>query len=96
MVKPKSPITAKSHAATEQAQLIVRLWNSYVSNTSQSLLLIDVYLFFVMLTGIIQFIYVILAGNYPYNAFLAGFIVSVGNFVLAGILEIYIMHLSPI
>ena len=37
-----------------------------------------------MLTGIIQFVYVILAGTFPYNSFLAGFIASVGTFVLAG------------
>lgn len=46
--------------------------------------MIDCYLVYIMLTGIIQFVYMILAGTFPYNAFLAGFISTVGSFVLAG------------
>ena len=60
------------------------LYETYTQTTPQSLKLIDAYLVFVLLTGIIQFIYVLLAGTFPYNAFLAGFICSVGSFVLAG------------
>ena len=61
---------------------------SYLKNTPQTLKLIDAYLVFVMMTGVIQFAYVILAGQYPYNAFLASFCTSVGSFVLAANLRI--------
>jgi len=32
--------------------------------------------------GAIQFLYCVLAGNYPFNAFLSGFSAAVGQFVL--------------
>ncbi|KAI9488213.1 DAD/Ost2 [Zychaea mexicana] len=58
-------------------------WTAYRKDTPASLKLIDVYLSYIMLSGIIQFVYMILAGTFPYNAFLAGFISTVGSFVLA-------------
>ncbi|KAJ3017442.1 Dolichyl-diphosphooligosaccharide-protein glycosyltransferase subunit dad1 [Thoreauomyces humboldtii] len=91
-----------SSAAAEQAYLVKRLLSSYRTNTPQSLKLIDSYLFFVMLTGIIQFVYVVLVGTFPYNSFLSGFGASVGSFVLAANLRIQInpqnaaeMKISP-
>ncbi|KAI8070684.1 DAD/Ost2 [Gongronella butleri] len=56
---------------------------TYKKDTPLSLKLIDVYLVYIMATGIAQFIYMLLAGTFPYNSFLAGFISTVGSFVLA-------------
>ncbi|KAI9105565.1 DAD family-domain-containing protein [Phlyctochytrium arcticum] len=81
-----------SNAAAQQAFVVRRLLTSYRLTTPQSLKLIDAYLVFVMLTGIIQFLYVILAGTFPYNSFLAGFGGSVGSFVLAANLR---MQVNP-
>ncbi|KAI8921914.1 dolichyl-diphosphooligosaccharide---protein glycotransferase [Powellomyces hirtus] len=97
---PAAPASTSAHAvaasatnaAAQQAFLVKRLLSSYNTNTSQSLKLIDAYLLFVMLTGIIQFVYVILAGTFPYNSFLAGFGASVGSFVLAANLR---MQINP-
>lgn len=80
----QSVATSASNAAAQQADLVRRLLSAYMTNTPSFLKLIDAYLLCVMLTGIIQFVYVILAGTYPYNSFLAGFGASVGSFVLAG------------
>lgn len=55
------------------------------SKISNKLKIIDTYLFYVMLTGIIQFVYFVIAGSFPFNAFLSGFISTVGCFVLTGI-----------
>lgn len=60
------------------------LWSSYTKETPQSLKFIDAYLFFILLSGVIQFTHCVIVGTYPYNAFLAGFISTVGSFVLAG------------
>ncbi|KAG0259375.1 Dolichyl-diphosphooligosaccharide-protein glycosyltransferase subunit dad1 [Mortierella polycephala] len=64
------------------------LWKSYFKDTPKSLKLIDGYMVYVLLTGIIQFIYVCIAGTFPNNAFLAGFISTVASFVLAANLRI--------
>jgi len=40
-----------------------------------------------MLSGVVQFAYCILVTNFPYNAFLAGFSSTVGQFVLAASLR---------
>ncbi|KAF8534486.1 DAD/Ost2 [Trichophaea hybrida] len=42
---------------------------------------------FLVLTGVLQFAYCIIAGNYPFNAFLAGFSATVGQFVLTASLR---------
>nr|GAT53804.1 defender against cell death 1 [Mycena chlorophos] len=40
-----------------------------------------------MLSGIVQFLYCVLVTTYPYNAFLAGFSSTVGQFVLTASLR---------
>ncbi|KAL0080394.1 DAD/Ost2 [Phycomyces blakesleeanus] len=55
----------------------------YNKDTPTSLKFIDVYLVYILISGILQFIYMLLAGTFPYNAFLAGFISTVGSFVFA-------------
>jgi len=60
------------------------LWKSYWHNTSNSLLIIDAFLVFLMYVGAVQFVYACLTGGYPFNSFLAGFSAAVGQFVLAG------------
>ena len=48
------------------------LWKAYSDNTSKRLKFIDSFLVFLMLSGIMQFLYCILITNFPFNAFLAG------------------------
>jgi oligosaccharyltransferase complex subunit epsilon len=58
--------------------------SKYSSQTPQTLKIIDVYLVYIVLTGIIQFVYCCLVGTFPFNSFLSGFISAVGSFILAG------------
>lgn len=44
---------------------------------------INVYLAAVFATGVIQFIYILLVGTFPFNSFLAAFLSCVTSFVLA-------------
>ncbi|KAI9143365.1 defender against cell death 1-like molecule [Paraphysoderma sedebokerense] len=67
--------------------VISKLISSYSSDTPATLKIIDSYLVFILLSGIIQFAYVIVAGAYPFNAFLAGFISTVASFVFAASLR---------
>lgn len=43
---------------------------------------LNAYLFAVFLTGVFQFIYVLLVGTFPFNSFLAGFLSCVTSFIL--------------
>lgn len=60
-----------------------------------TLQLIDYFLGFLCLLGALQFIYCILIGNFPFNAFLGGFISTVGQFVLTVCLRLQTYN-SPI
>lgn len=60
------------------------LWTGYKTHTPKRLKLIDVYLTYILITGIVLFVYCALVGTFPFNSFLAGFISTVGSFVLAG------------
>ncbi|XP_041375885.1 dolichyl-diphosphooligosaccharide--protein glycosyltransferase subunit DAD1-like [Gigantopelta aegis] len=59
-----------------------KFYDEYVHVTPKRLKLIDAYLFYILLTGVIQFAYCCLVGTFPFNSFLSGFISTVGSFVL--------------
>ncbi|KAF8592482.1 defender against death DAD protein [Ramaria rubella] len=86
MAGPKS--TSTSHRVSSAAPSpIEALWKAYNEDTPNRLKLIDSFLIFIMLSGVFQFLYCILVTNYPFNAFLAGFSSSVGQFVLTASLR---------
>lgn len=60
-------------------------YSAYVKElkTSKQLLLIDSFLALLVVLGVLQFAFVLLIrDSFPFNAFLAGFVVCVGQFVL--------------
>eukprot|EP01123_Difflugia_compressa_P007990 TRINITY_DN2276_c0_g1_i1.p1 TRINITY_DN2276_c0_g1~~TRINITY_DN2276_c0_g1_i1.p1 ORF type:complete len:118 (+),score=7.51 TRINITY_DN2276_c0_g1_i1:82-435(+) len=73
-------------------EIYKKVSNDYVQTTPKKLKLIDVYLFYVALTGVIQLLYAIRVGSFPFNSFLSGFISTIGSFVLTVSLR---MHLNP-
>jgi len=64
--------------------------NNYIKDTPQLLKIIDVFLAYILFTGIIQFAYCILVGTFPFNSFLSGFISTVGSFILTVCLRIQV------
>lgn len=70
--------------------VVWKFWQEYTKTTPKKLKIIDAYLFYVFLTGVIQFVYCCLVGTFPFNSFLSGFISCVSCFVLGGILLIII------
>jgi oligosaccharyltransferase complex subunit epsilon len=67
---PKKTVAKQQTSASVNA--VESLWKAYSDNTSKRLKLIDSFLVFLMLSGVIQFLYCILVTNFPFNAFLAG------------------------
>ena len=84
-VKNSIKATVKD-AEIQKDTLLSQLLQSYRLHTEWRLRVIDVYLVFLILTGIVQAIYMQLSGKYPLNAFLSSFIASVGSFVLTGLM----------
>jgi oligosaccharyltransferase complex subunit epsilon len=66
------------------AKIVTEFSRGYTAETTSSVKIIDVYLVYILLTGVIQFVYCALVGTFPFNSFLSGFISTVGSFVLAG------------
>ncbi|KAI1461983.1 DAD family-domain-containing protein [Annulohypoxylon moriforme] len=79
--------TATAKAKSEQNWYWI-VWNYYKENTPQRTKLVDVFMAFLVVVGVLQFAYCVLAGNYPFNAFLSGFSATVGQFVLTASLRI--------
>ncbi len=79
-------MSAKStnNANPTASETLQKLWRSYYTQTPNRIKAIDVYLGFLVLTAVSQFVYCLLVGTYPFNSFLSGFISCVGSFVLAG------------
>ncbi|KAF7597109.1 oligosaccharyltransferase complex subunit epsilon [Aspergillus hancockii] len=63
------------------------VWQQYLATTPQRTILLDAFMAFLVLVGGIQFVYCVVAGNYPFNAFLSGFCAAVGQFVLTASLR---------
>ncbi|KAI2467220.1 DAD family-domain-containing protein [Annulohypoxylon bovei var. microspora] len=85
-----SSTVAKTTTTGSQSfdQVALNLVEAYQKTTSQRTKLIDVFMAFLVLVGGLQFAYCVLAGNYPFNAFLSGFSATVGQFVLTASLRI--------
>ncbi|KAF8911317.1 defender against cell death 1 [Mucidula mucida] len=82
---PSKPAPKPAQAGTSNP--VLSLWKSYNEQTSDRLRFIDAFLVFLMLTGVVQFVYCVLVTNFPFNAFLAGFSSTVGQFVLTASLR---------
>jgi oligosaccharyltransferase complex subunit epsilon len=66
-------------------KIMNKLILEYQISTPQLVKIIDVYLLYIFLTGIVQGIYVLVArSSFPFNAMLAGWISCIGSFVFAG------------
>lgn len=91
IVRP--PTTPTERRMTSLGGVISKFMGEYDSKTPKRLKIVDAYLFYILLTGIIQFVYCCLVGTFPFNSFLSGFISSVASFVLAG--ESYHTHSPP-
>jgi oligosaccharyltransferase complex subunit epsilon len=72
------------------SSVVSKFLHEYGSNTSKRLKAIDAYLLYVVLTGVMQFVYCSLVGTFPFNAFLSGFISCVGSFVLGVCLRLQV------
>ncbi|EGG04792.1 uncharacterized protein MELLADRAFT_37233 [Melampsora larici-populina 98AG31] len=80
-IKSSSKSTGKAQAALQE------LYNSYLSDTPTSLLLIDSFLGFLIISAVLQFTYCIALTDFPFNAFLGSFLAHVGQFVLGASLR---------
>lgn len=69
--------------------VLTKFYDAYMTTTPKRLKVIDAYLLYILLTGIMQFVYCCLVGTFPFNSFLSGFISCVGSFVLGGMLLSY-------
>ncbi|KAL1637190.1 oligosaccharyltransferase complex subunit epsilon [Neofusicoccum ribis] len=68
--------------------IVNNVWKNYVHKTDQRTKLLDVFMVFLVAVGALQFLYCVIGGNFPFNAFLSGFSATVGQFVLTASLRI--------
>ncbi|UZJ51311.1 hypothetical protein CBS101457_000631 [Exobasidium rhododendri] len=86
VVGPRSQLSTSRSDSTSNA--IKTLVNSYQDNTPARLKLVDAFCTFLMISGVLQFVYCFAITNFPFNSFIAGFAATVGQFVLAASLRI--------
>ncbi|XP_065218959.1 dolichyl-diphosphooligosaccharide--protein glycosyltransferase subunit DAD1 [Planococcus citri] len=70
--------------------VVKKFKDEYVNTTPKRLKIIDAYLLYILLTGVIQFLYCCLVGTFPFNSFLSGFISCVSSFILAVCLRLQV------
>ncbi|KEZ44447.1 Dolichyl-diphosphooligosaccharide--protein glycotransferase [Scedosporium apiospermum] len=82
-----APSGAPSSSTSNDSWIATTVVSHYIKNTSQQTKLIDAFMAYLVVVGGIQFLYCVLAGNYPFNSFLSGFSATVGQFVLTASLR---------
>ena len=86
--KPGAATSKTQHTTAKMPEslksVLTKCYDEYVNHTPKKLKMMDAYLAYIMLTGIMQFVYCCLVGTFPFNSFLSGFISCVGSFVLGG------------
>ncbi|KAH3685126.1 hypothetical protein WICPIJ_003893 [Wickerhamomyces pijperi] len=86
VIPPTAAVTGSSSSSTNAlsdfSTSLQSTIDSYFKTLTPRLKLIDIFLAFLVVVALIQFVFVILVGNFPFNAFLGGFISTVGQFVL--------------
>ncbi|CAK7562887.1 MAG: oligosaccharyltransferase complex subunit epsilon [Sporothrix epigloea] len=81
---PKLMAATTPSSGNAVQDVIQTLLQNYQKATPQRTKLLDAFMAFLVAVGVLQFVYCVLAGNYPFNAFLSGFSSTVGQFVLTG------------
>eukprot|EP00088_Acartia_fossae_P023931 TRINITY_DN24898_c0_g1_i1.p1 TRINITY_DN24898_c0_g1~~TRINITY_DN24898_c0_g1_i1.p1 ORF type:complete len:115 (-),score=25.06 TRINITY_DN24898_c0_g1_i1:205-549(-) len=77
--------------STSSVKTVVnKFLDEYTNNTPKKLKIIDAYLTYIFITGVIQFVYCCLVGTFPFNAFLSGFISCVASFILGVCLRLQV------
>ena len=85
MAGPKSSSSTTKHTpsstkpASPSSVALQSLWNAYLDTTHTRLKFIDAFLVFLILSGVIQFVYCVLVTSFPFNAFLAGYEPDIRN-----------------
>ncbi|KAK3054305.1 oligosaccharyltransferase complex subunit epsilon [Extremus antarcticus] len=85
--KPSTSSSSSVRNTQDARQIAIGVWNNYIDATPQRVKLLDAFMVFLMAVGLLQFVYCVIAGNYPFNAFLSGFSATVGQFVLTASLR---------
>ncbi|GAB5365229.1 hypothetical protein AAMO2058_001039300 [Amorphochlora amoebiformis] len=73
--------TSTDSKDVEGVKILEGFRKKYVNTQSKEIMLMDLFLFFSFCTGVLQFLYLQLAGQFPYNSFLAGFFSTLGLFI---------------
>lgn len=97
MVRKQTRATSASKL-TQFSESISTAWDAYNKDlkNNKQLLLIDLFLGFLVFVAVVQFLFAILIGDsFPFNAFLSGFIICVGQFVLLVSLRLQLMKEFP-
>lgn len=84
----RSSTSSKQLKASTAQEIVQGVWDKYVQKTPQRVKLLDCFMAFLVAVGVLQFMYCVIAGNFPFNAFLSGFSATVGQFVLTASLRI--------
>jgi hypothetical protein len=82
-------LQAVPRAPAMSASSIIGSFFEQYRKTSQLARIVDQFIVFAFLTSVVQMVYVIMVGTFPFNSFLAGFISSLGTMVLLGVLVVF-------
>ena len=68
---PKTSYKSSSSNSQSPQEIVLGIWQSYLDTTPQRTKLIDVFMAFLVVVGVLQFVYCVIAGNYVCSSVLS-------------------------
>mmetsp|Transcript_29159 Transcript_29159/g.31790 ORF Transcript_29159/g.31790 Transcript_29159/m.31790 type:complete len:125 (-) Transcript_29159:158-532(-) len=82
MSNKENSSSSNSSTLSVFSQVYRNLVVDYQKNQNKKLLMVDAFILYSISTAIIQAIYMVLVGTFPFNSFLSGFFCHIGLFAL--------------
>ena len=73
-------------------EIVLAGYEQYKKKSSNEVQIIDLFLVYALLSGILQIIYAIIMGSFPFNSFISGLVSSVGLFIFTVCLRLQITN----
>ena len=86
------PFFSHSSFLSQWTDLGHQFITEYRKSTPNKVQVIDLFLVFSVLLGLLQIAYIVLAGQYPFNSFVSSLFSTAGFFVLVVCLRLQLLH----
>ncbi len=73
-------------------QIFSAVKNEYQRTRTKKILMVDALIVYALASAVVQVVYMVMVGTFPFNSFLSGFLCQLGLFALAGEYRVFVRN----